>query len=230
MKNLSKRDLKLLLILGAVLLFIIVYMAAYLPLSDKADAAEQEAAALRPQLTELQGYYANLDNYNQGIDDASDTIKSTLKKYPTDVRTEDLVEYATGLERKLKIDLTAIDFTEPTLQKQFTTLRREADQSISATDRSAYSIGEILSCDLSYQEMKDLADAIAKSDDRSSLETMEISYNAETGQLTGSVSLNKYFITDDFTYHATQTPSVELGREDLFGTVTPSASSSSQAG
>ena len=43
---------------------------------EKINAKRAEADALRPQLSELQGYYANLDAYNAGIDECADTMST----------------------------------------------------------------------------------------------------------------------------------------------------------
>lgn len=71
-----------------------------------------------------------------------------------------------------------------------------------------------------YRELKGLINGIQTYKNRSALQTMEVSYDTETGNLTGSVELGMYSLTGlDKVYEAPSIPSMTIGTDNIFGTV-----------
>lgn len=218
--TISKRDAKLLLILLGIVILLVAYLAVYNPYISKTDAVRAEADALRPQLSELQGYYANLDAYNAGIDECADTMSTQLERYPTDVRSEDLLMYAVQLQQSTGIAVQGISFTGPEVLSQFSEISKADDGTYTTRDAAAMRSGATLTMSLSYQSLKDLLDTLSGEAHRTALDNVGVTYDSETGALTGDATFYRYFITGDGDeYVRTTVPSVPLGTEDLFGTV-----------
>ena len=220
--SISKRDAKFLIILLDIIILVVGYAVVYNHYNNKAEALKTETAGLQPQLQELRTYYSNLDKYKAGIKSAEDTISQDLGNFPTDVRYEDLIMYATNMQTKLGLKLSSLDFQPLTLLQEFDSLQDAGNGKYVPLTRRAYSIGMIVSCDLGYKEMKSMINYIASSTGRTTLDSLDVSYNSTTGSLTSSVTLTKYFITSGSDpYVATQVPQISLGRNDLFGTIAP---------
>lgn len=220
--TIRKRDAKLLLILLGAVVLLIGYFSIYIPYSALADGVTSQTDALRPQLTKLQGYYQNLSAYRTGTDSAKSTIDAEMKRYPTDVRPEDMIMYAETLRTNFGLNVKSISFSRPAPLLQFKGIEAKGN-GYSIRSLTAYKRSMTISCDVSYQKMKDMIDYINSTGLRTSLESITVSFDSGSGQLTGDAVVDQYFVTGDGDkYTATQVPDVSLGKGDLFGTVSPS--------
>lgn len=219
--TISKRDTKLLLMLLGIIILMATYLAVYNPYISKTEAVQAETAAIKPELTELEGYYENLSTYQAEIESFRQTIEDELKNYPTQIRPEDLVMYAIGLEDSIGLNISSIAFsqTEPMMPLQLP--QQDESGLFSLREASAYHSGMTISFALGYQQLKDTIDYLAKTDKRTALDTISVSFNAEDGGLLGTATINKYFVAGpDETYVETIVPNVPIGTDDLFGTFT----------
>ncbi|MEG1633687.1 MAG: hypothetical protein RR314_06490 [Oscillospiraceae bacterium] len=222
--TISKRDAKLLLILLGIILLLVAYLAIYNPYIAKTEAVDAEIAALAPELSELQGHYANLDAYKSGIDTAAELMDSELRNYPSAIRDEDLIMYATTLQDKTGLRLTGVAFTGAEAILQFQEVSVAENGAVALRDVTAWRSGATATMTLGYQELKDMIDYISKTRTRTSLESVTVTFDSETGELTGDLTFNKYFISGaGDVYSPTEVPSVPLGKDNLFGTLTPAA-------
>lgn len=215
--TISKRDAKLLLVLLGIVILLVSYLAVYSPYATQTEELESEISALRPQLQELQGYNDNLAAYQAGIQDFSAQMTDEVSHYPSAIRTEDLILYALELRDRTGMDISGISFTDP---EEMTALQILGGDG-AFKDATAYRTTMTLSCTLDYDGLKTLADYVASTGDRTALDAVSVSYNAESGALIGSATVDKYYITaGDEDYVPTQVPDVPLGTDDIFGTVT----------
>ena len=65
--KIAKRDLKLLLILAGLLVFLLLYMLVFNPLQTKIDAVEARNAQLSAQVEDLEAKYLRMAEYEDGI-------------------------------------------------------------------------------------------------------------------------------------------------------------------
>jgi hypothetical protein len=218
--RISKRDANLLLLLLGIVIFLFGYFGVFSPTQTKTDVIRAEVKGLAPTLQELQGYQDNLSAYQAGIDKASATIGEEMLRYPTDVRSEDLVMYAIYLEKDLDIDVTSVEFSETVPIAQINSVVK-TDGGYTLSPLTAYECSMTAACSLSYAELKALLLYPGKTPARTTLGNLSISFDAESGQLTGSVVFDKYFVTSGSDpYVPTEVPKVELGTRDPFGTFT----------
>ena len=218
--RISKRDARLLLLLLGIVIFLFGYFGVFSPYQAKTEEVRDEISALTPTLRELQGYQDHMSAYQAGIDESSATIETEMARYPADVRTEDLVMYAIYLEKDLDIDVTSIEFSDVAAIAQIDSIAKTAD-GYAITPLTAYQCSMTASCDLSYAELKSLLLYPGKAPARTTLGSVSVSFDSESGQLVGSVIFDKYFIASGSDpYVPTEVPKVELGTRDLFGTFT----------
>lgn len=221
--HISKRDANLLLILLGILLFVAGYFTVYLPYQNKTEELQAEIAALQPTLSELKGYEEKLDSYKAGIDEMEGKIAAEMARFPSDVRPEDFVVYAIELEEKIGLDVTSLDFAEPALISQFDGIKKDGS-AYTVTPLTAYRYAATAKCSLSYEELKDLIRYINDTPLCTKLNNLSVSFDAESGELIGSVALDKYFVSSGSDpYVPTRVPSVRLGTGNLFGTFTVTA-------
>ena len=218
--HLSKRDQKLILILLGLIVLLLCYMLIYRPTIAETETVQGEISALEPTAAELRECYSQLEVYAAGIEEARDVIAQQLKQYPTDVRAEDLIMYVTALE-ETSMDVTASPFSGELRIAVFDGVAEDENGAAVAKSYSASQLSMTVTCSLSYQALKDMADYIAATPLRTALDSVSLSFSSETGELIGSATIDKYYVSaGDEGYTATDVPDVELGTDDLFSTVT----------
>ena len=224
--NISNRDKMLLLILLGIALFLIADLGISKSYNTKADAIQAQINSLTPQLTKLRDYNSKLSTYQDGINKSGSSISAELLKLPDDVRSEDMLMYATKLESAVGIAVNRITVSQPELVSRFDLPEKTAD-GFKLVPTAALRSGVTIDCGLSYSQFKKLITYIYNTPEMTTLKSVTVSFNSESGGLTGIVVMEKYFISnEDYTYSKTTIPPVDKGNENLFGTfsVTPSSS------
>lgn len=216
--NLSKRDQNLLLILLGIVVFILAWTGVRNKFNAKAQAEEAQISALEPRLTELRNHRDNVSIYERGIEEIAATVKSEMKKFPNDVRAEDMIMYASGLEKTIGLSVGSISFMPPELLSQFN-VPTEGKSGTELLAYAAFKTGLSIDCELDYSQMKKFISQIYSTPQRTTLESLSVSYNSETAGLTGSATLAKYFLSGEkYVYTPTTVPNVIEGTTNPFGT------------
>jgi hypothetical protein len=216
--KISKRDAMLLLVLGGLLVFLALYMLVFTPFQNKTSAVEQKIAELEPKAQELEQEYLKLADYEAGIEEGRDAVTRELQALPADVREEDMLSYLLTLESRQGIRLESVTFDEPTLLLEFPAVVPSGETDASTT-MDAYRTGAVVTAALTYPQLKSVVDYLYNSEKRTALDSVSVSYDAETGALNGSFSIAKYFVKwPEAVYEPEPLPSTPLGRSDLFGT------------
>lgn len=219
--NISKRDLKLLLLLLGILIFIGTYVFVYNHFNDQTTSIESDITTLTPRLEQLQGYYNNLSTYQEGIESCKTDLASGMSSYPNDVRSEDAIMYAVNLEKEIGVTISSASFGDAVSLMSIRGVVSNEDGSYTITPFNANYKAITYSFNLSYQQLKNTINYINRTANCTKLDNVSISYDSETGELNGSITVNKYYITGaDTLYHATDVPSVSIGTDNIFHTIT----------
>lgn len=219
--KISKRDQSLLFVLLGLVVVLAAYFGVYNHFMDKAEAATAEKANLQPRLEQLQGYYSELPVYQAGIEQISDSVEDEIKSFPSDVRSEDMIVYGNELESKLNITVANMSFSAPTLVSQFSIPKQNANNETELVPYAALSTEMSISVQMSYKQMLDFINYIFNKSKHTTLETITVSYDGETGGLVGSATMTKYFMSDsEYEYDPTDVGKYDKGVTNPFGTVT----------
>lgn len=224
--SISKRDQSLLLVLLGLVVVLLAYFFVYNNFKGKADAAQAENASLQPRLEELQSYYSNLPVYQDGIEEISDKVEKELNSFPGDVRSEDMIVYGNELETKLGLTVSNMSFSEPQLVSQFSVPKQDENDETVLVPYAALSAEMNISAQMSYKQMLDFITYIYDKSVHTTLENISVSYDSETGNLTGSATMTKYFMSDsEYVYEETKVGEYTSGVTNPFGTTTGGAGS-----
>ena len=216
--KIAKRDLKLLLILAGLLVFLLLYMLVFNPLQTKITDMKAENAKLSAQVEDLESKYLRMAEYEEGIKDSRAYVKETLKSFPGDVKEEDILSYLLTMEARQGIRMQSVTFNNPVLVQQFNMMTQVDGQDV-PVPAGAYRSTTVLTGTLTYPQAKNVINYFYDSDKQTTLDNVTLTYNAETGKLTGSFELAKYFVNfDGAEYVPERVPVVDLGLKDLFGT------------
>ena len=221
--KIAKRDLKLLLILAGLLVFLLLYLLVFNPLQTKIDAVETRNAQLSAQVEELEAKYLRMAEYEEGIKNSREYVDETLKSFPGDVKEEDILSYLLTMESRQGIRMQSVTFNDPELVQQFNMMTQVDGQDV-AVPANAYRATTVMTGTLNYPQAKNVINYLYESAKQTTLESVTLSYNAEGAKLSGSFELAKYFITfDGAEYVPERIPVVDIGLEDLFGTTAAAA-------
>ena len=216
--KIAKRDLKLLLILAGLLVFLLLYLLVFNPLQTKIDEVEARNAELSAQVEDLEAKYLRLAEYEEGIKASSETVKEILESFPGAVKEEDILSYLLTMESRQGIRMESVTFNEPELVQEFNMMTQVDGQDV-AVPAGAYRASTVMTGSLNYPQAKNVINYFYESDKQTTLENATLTYNAESGKLTGTFQLAKYFVNwDGAEYVPERVPVVDMGLQDLFGT------------
>ena len=216
--KIAKRDLKLLLILAGLLVFLLLYMLVFNPLQTKISDVKAENAKLSEQVADLEAKYLRMAEYEEGIMASRAYVKETLKSFPGDVKEEDILSYLLTMEARQGIRMETVTFIKPELVQQLKMMTQVDGQDV-AVPAGAYRASTVMTGTLTYPQAKNVINYLYESDKQTTLEKVTLTYNAETGKLTGNFDLSKYLINfDGAEYVPERVPVVDIGLKDLFGT------------
>lgn len=215
--RISKRDAKLLLMLLGIVVFLASYLLVYNRYLDKTEEVTAQIAELKPTLDTLENYYANLATYEAAVEAAKTEVNTEMRRYPTEIFTEDQVLYAIDLENRVGLNATALSFTDPALIHAFNGMVN-LDGADTPVEMEAYQSTMNVSCELTYDQLKSMLHYIYDTRHYTGVSALSVSYDAETARLVGNVDVSKYYITyAGAEPEAHVTPFVNTGRTQLFG-------------
>jgi len=221
--KLTKRDTKLLLVLLGILIFLAGYLGVHNRYIAKADALQAEINTLKPQLSELQEYDSRRAEFEAGIQKAQDYVLAQSARYPTAVRPENQLLYAIALRDQVGAKVGNVSFSGTAPVMELTGIR-DVNGKSTFVPLSAYESGMTINCTFTYQQMKKLVDTLYATPECTALDSLSVSYDAETGSLSGAVTIRQYSVSAaDDPYVPAAVPSVNLGAPDPFGTLKPAA-------
>ena len=224
--KISKHDQKLILVLLGLVVFLAAYFGICRTFNTKKDDIDAQLSELEVQAEQLQLYAANQTANQDDMKKIADRIGSELAKYPSDIRSEDMIMYVTELEDKLGIKIDSMSVSSPEVVTKFTAPEK-VGTNYELVPVVAVKTGLTISCSLSYEQFKNLLKYIYSSADKTDLAEASVNYDQTTGGLSGTITIDKYFITSaEYKYTPTDIPPVDKGTDDPFGSLkTPTGSS-----
>lgn len=216
--KISKRDAELLLALAGLVVFLLLYLFVFNTFQTRTDTVQQEITTLQPQLQQLEDIYANLATYQSGIEKYRGTTADKLEKFPADIKEEDFMSYLLTLQAREGVDLQSISFSGSTLLSEFPGVIQK-DGADTKTTMDAYSTDAVVTCQLTYPQLKSVISYLYAGKTQTSLNSVAVSFNAETGGLTGTFDIARYYVNyPGAVYTPEPLPEVPLGVTDPFGT------------
>lgn len=216
--TLTNRDKMLLIALAGALVFFAVYMTVCKDYNARRAAAESQLSELAPELRQLQAYAANQKTYEAKSKKMRDEIATDMGRFPTDLRSEHIILNAKELQDALGISVQSVGYEKPALIKALCLPVRDG-AAYKMTDMFAFTTGEDIQCTMDYNQFRSLLDFIYAQKERTALKSISVTYNSETGGLSGTASITKYFITpEQYVYQKAYVGDVQQGVSNPFGT------------
>ena len=213
-KKLSNRDLNLLLALLGVVIFLLVYFLGFTRLQAANEALDSDIRRQETRLAELQGYYDNLDTYEQGITDSKVSIDANLQRLPGDVKDEDFLLYLMDMHANAGSDLTGVSFDSVSLVSQFNCMIEGESKSL-----SGYRSVSTSTASMDYSQLKACISRLYDTQDITFLDSVSVTYDSESTLLDTVFTVSKLYADyDGAVYTPAEAPELPQGTMDLFGT------------
>ena len=205
------------MIIVALIILFVAYKFFYSEDVAKAEKVQGEIDALVIRENELNEKSANRPMYESGIAASKDIIDTVLALYGPGNTPEKTIMLIVDLCKMTGVTIPNVSFQNDTLVYASETLNEKGDPELKIFQgRTNISI----SC--GYTQFKKLTDYINSYPERMNAENFSITYDAGTGQLSVSMSVNLYAVTDDkHEYVAPVIEGIELGTDNIFKTYEP---------
>ena len=110
MKKISPKELNLLLVLGGVLIFVVLYTYLFTPMRAEVADMRDDIASIEQKIKELELHSAYAAKYQEKTEAYRNNINEKLAVYPADSKEEDIVAYMRKMEEATGIDISYVAF------------------------------------------------------------------------------------------------------------------------
>ena len=230
--SLSKRDIKLLLMLLGLVAVVASFYLVYTPAKERREAIEAQNVELQNQVSRLEELNANKPQYEADILSMNQEIEALTAEFPAASKEEDGIYFAHLMETNVAGDvaISAVTLGNPEVVLVTEVVNGGAGESADAStveggaaatvsEYTMYRNRNSFVYTTGYNGMKNLVNTVNNQLDKITIQTLSVSYDTATGLLSGSLDAN--FFTMEGTereYVKPNIPHVNEGTSNLFKT------------
>ena len=244
--KLKKSDVNILLIVLGIGVALLAYFLVFTKLNDKTDELKVQNASLQQEVDRLQDLANNKQKYLDDTATMQDEIENIKAQFAAAYQPEDEILYVDNLEKNFDTTANAINMPGTSPVEVVTTADTSAAQTADAstetdatdaadateetaatTDNTAtagtaseillYQTPVTMDFIASYNAVKDIVKIMNEDQMRKSIDGLSLSFDAETGDLTGTLVFNMYSLTGtDATYTTPVVSNVVMGSSNIF--------------
>ncbi len=215
----GKKEIYLLLALLGIGIAVCAWQFGFNKINAKTEGLRAETEVLQSEITKYTAVKDNIALYTTGIENATNSIADVLHKFPVAILEEDMIML--GREFEKKIDNTYVsNVTFGGASNIYVATSRPVEPTNVPLSYSLYNNNILVSYETSYKGFKEMMDYINDNKDRMSVSNFNLSYDEETGMVTGTTSINMYSVTGtDKQYTQQNLSGVGIGTDNIFGTI-----------
>ena len=229
----KKSEIQLLIGAIGVLLAVCTYFFVYAKFNEKSEALETENAALQNRVATLEILDQKKADYAKSTEDMKQYIISFENRFPAGILPEDSIMNILHLEEATNTKVASLGFGADTEVPYVAAQTAAADTTATDTatssgpvttegtqypDTRLYEVPLSFSIECSYNDFKGLVRYIYNLQDRENIRGVSLSYNTETGELSGNMTMSTYYLQGtDKVYSEPMIPGMEMGVDTIFG-------------
>lgn len=183
-KKISEREIKLLILLAALILLSVSYFGVFGHFSEAAEILETANVEDAATLSKLQTMAVREQEVRQETEDMKREKQEIIAKYPVDVPDEKAIYLVQELENASDAKVTSISF-----------LMNNAVASTLWQLPQGYYDSLAITYEASYDSLKKWVLAVEQDTDRMTIPSVSAAYDEETGNLKGVITVNMYYLT-----------------------------------
>lgn len=215
--KITRRDLGVLMIIAGIIIAFLGYKMSFEPNQEEIETLQNEQSQLKKDIEALKPIKEDAPKWEKLIEDYKKNIKDILDEFPAGVKQEDNIMYVVELLDKLNIEIPSFSATEAAMKQEIKgagSLEGQTYQLLTAGLNMVYKVD-------AYQDMKDMLDYFySDKEHKRTLDSIGLSFDKETGEISGSAALTQYVMTDgNKKYEEVELPLEEIGIENgcIFG-------------
>lgn len=242
--KMSDSELKLLFLLISLLLIAASYFLVFNKGMAKAETIEEENAQNQILVQQLQNMVARRAQVEEDTVSLNQEVEDIIARYPSDVTTEKAIVIVQDIENISGMHVSSIGFlmgnlvstadvngqtdtaetTAETTDAGTTTESSAAGSTTTApvytNDSFGYYAELTINYSASYESFKNMITYINGIEDRMTIPSITGSYDSTTGELSGTITVNMYYLTNTGKeYEDPEINRVQDGVTDIFGTL-----------
>ncbi len=217
--KLKPNEIKAILIVLGVLAAVLSHVVVRQPLEEAMVALQVQIDTQTAEKARLKEVEARKDIMLLENEESRIIVENEMLKYPEDVLTEAFVMYADDMVNNLGVTLDAVNISEPALLSTMDIMRyiNEEDKSMKV---ASYLTTLGFGWQFNYAQLKSFIEYVHSAQHRTVVNSVNIAYDAATGQLIGNAIINKYFIaTPNYIFAPPDIPLGPTGNNNPFGTL-----------
>jgi hypothetical protein len=237
--KISNRDKNIIIVFIGLIAVLLSYFLVFQSMSEKNKVLMNENLQLNSRISDLRIKQANEDEYIAETDRLNQEVADILTDYPSYLQIENGIMDVVDLEERTGADVPALTIADPVAVDVASTAAADAAATdataadATATDATAteglaasaaasqyylYDVNTNLSYSTTYEGMKELLNLITQEENRRSISTFTATLDLTTGELSGALSYESYFIFgQEKSYEAADIPTIKHGTSDIFG-------------
>uniref|UniRef100_UPI0040568F7D hypothetical protein n=1 Tax=Acetatifactor sp. TaxID=1872090 RepID=UPI0040568F7D len=221
--KIQKKDIMLLFAFVGILAAVAVYVWVYLPTIEKTEALEAENTQHASYVAQLEQWEAQVPTFQEETVKMVADVNEIFTHFPAESRAQDAIMYAVELEAQdPNTYISAIGISQPAVAYEAQPTTIKLNDTMEEGERTYRLQSQQISYtqQFSYDGMKRYVNAIVNDNDRRSIETLNLAFDATTGILVGNTTMNLYTLTGtDKVYQETMIPSMPMGTDNIFSTI-----------
>ncbi len=220
--TISKKDKQLLVVVAGVLLVILTYFYVFTNFQEKTELLKTENTTLQTEVSKLELLNTQKDTFLAKTEEYNTEIKKIQASYDKGYTLEDDIMYLAEAEDSQTNDITVgyLNMATPTpMEVVATTTVGEMDLVPVLDNTAMFMVPLDFGFDISYEGFKNFIRYLYATGGRKNVNSFNLSFNSETGKLSGTMLLNRYFIAGtDGIYEPAIIPDQGTGVDNIFRT------------
>lgn len=220
-----------LIALLGVLAAVFMYVYYYQPQKEKNEALAAENKRLQTEVTRLEEHALKKAEYEAEIESMKKEINEFIVKFPADMLPEDSIMYTKWMEEENNTYVSTVNIGTPAevvYPGQVTLMPPEnvgntdvaSVADVVAMDLHMYNVPLSMSLSTTYNDFKGLVNYLYEQEHRVDIGSVSLGFDHTTGGLSGSVVLNRYYLTgSNIPYEESDIPYIDTGVDTIFGNV-----------
>lgn len=212
----TRKEKKMLLYAAGGLSLVLVYFFIVAPGKEERMELKNTSEALEAELAQVKAYADEQAYYEEETAVMQEEIDAVLAQFPSWITEETAIMYADMLENDTDIYIPNISIGN---SNYLYTLGEDSGET-AENGVSLYGTSVVYTFTVPYDDMKKVVRTIQEDEERRNVETITLSYESGSGELVGNMTVNMYAVTGTGKeYVAPNVPSMMLGTDNIFGTV-----------
>ncbi len=228
--KITKKEVRILLILVGVLALVLSYLYLYQPMTEENEALEKKNSNLSTEITALRAKIAQESEMVEETLAYNEASIEILEEFPSYLKVENEIMDIVSMESKVNVEIPSLSISDPAVVTIDVTGNSSSKSALEdttdigngelATICDLYSVTTTIAYNTTYDGMKEMITDVVSSENTRSVQTFSATFNSATGELTGTLSFDSYFIFGSYKdYLAPTVSDIDHGTENIFGTV-----------